>query len=107
MKNIAFGTLLASCLLIAPLTQANAADAEAGKAKSATCGGCHGMEGEGKEMPAGVPSYPRLSGQLAGYLSDTMHAYKSDKRADAMMGAISKGLSDDDIADLAAYYSSL
>ena len=107
MRKVTFSTILASCFLLIPFTQTYAADAEAGKAKAAMCAGCHGPAGEGMAMPAGVPSNPRLSGQISAYLSSSMMAYKNDTRTDAMMAAISKGLSDEDIANLAAYYSAL
>ncbi len=82
-------------------------DAEAGKVKSAVCAGCHGMEGEGKEAPVGSPSFPRLAGQVASYFIKSVNDYKNDTRNDAMMGAIAKGLNDVDIANLAAYYTTL
>ncbi len=81
--------------------------AEAGKAKSVLCSGCHGVNGEGKNMPDGQPSFPRLAGQVPGYFIKAIYDYKKDLRNDAMMGAIAKGLTDIDIANLAAYYTSL
>ncbi len=82
-------------------------DAEAGKVKSAVCAGCHGLKGEGKDAPVGAPSFPRLAGQVKGYFIKSVNGYKNDTRTDAMMGAIAKGLSDVDIANLAAYYATL
>jgi cytochrome c553 len=85
----------------------SAGDAEAGKVKSAVCAGCHGLEGEGKDAPVGAPSFPSLAGQVKGYFIKSVNDYKNDTRNDAMMGAIAKGLSDVDIANLAAYYANL
>ena len=85
----------------------SAGDAEAGKVKSAVCAGCHGLKGEGKDAPVGTPSFPSLAGQVKGYFIKSVLDYKNDTRNDAMMGAIAKGLSDVDIANLAAYYATL
>jgi cytochrome c553 len=79
-----------------------AGDPAAGKAKSTTCAGCHG--------PAGVspnPMWPNLAGQHAPYLVKQMKAFRDGTRNDPMMSPMAKPLSDQDIEDLAAYYSSL
>jgi len=81
--------------------------AEEGKVKAVLCSGCHGLNGEGKIMPDGEPAIPLLAGQIPGYLVKAMYDYKTDKRVDPVMNAISKGLTDADIANLAAYYSGL
>ena len=81
---------------------AAAGDAATGKAKSASCAGCHG--------PAGVsnnPLWPNLAGQKEAYLVKQMKAFRDGERNDPMMAPMAKPLSDDDIANLAAYYSSL
>lgn len=86
-------------LLSAPLM---AADAAAGKAKAATCVACHG--------PAGVsvnPMWPNLAGQKEAYLAKQMKDFRDGRRNDPVMGPMAKGLSDEDIANLAAYYASL
>lgn len=82
-----------------------AADAEAGKAISNTCVACHGQNGVSQ-----VPIYPNLAGQKEKYLADSMKAYRDGKRQGgqaALMTPQAKGLSDEDIANLAAYYASL
>jgi cytochrome c553 len=89
--------------MVALSGSAVAGDAAAGKAKSAMCAACHGAGGEGN--PA--MNAPRLSGQLEGYLTKSMTAYKSGARNDPMMSAQAKTLSDADMANLSAYYSSL
>ncbi|WP_265556456.1 c-type cytochrome [Serratia grimesii] len=82
-----------------------AGDVAAGKDKSASCMACHGAEGK-----VSVPMYPNLAGQNAMYLEHALQAYKKGERnggqAEVMKAYVS-ALSDDDIADLAAYYASL
>lgn len=79
-----------------------AGDAAAGKAKSATCAGCHGAAGVSAN-----PLWPNLAGQKDAYLAKQMKAFRDGTRTDPMMSPMAKPLSDDDIANLAAYYSSL
>lgn len=82
---------------------AMAADAAAGKAKSAVCTACHGADGNSM-----VPMYPKLAGQHAAYLEAAVKAYRDGQRTGgnaAIMAPMAKGLSDADIANLAAYYS--
>jgi len=89
----------ASALLATP---ALAGDAAAGKAKAMMCAGCHG--------PAGISNndmWPNLAGQKQGYLVSSLKAYRSGERNNAMMAGMARGLSDADIANLAAYFSSL
>jgi cytochrome c553 len=81
--------------------------AEDGKAKAALCSGCHGLNGEGKTMPDGEPAIPLIAGQIPGYFVKSMYDYKTDKRVDPVMNAITKGLTDVDVANLAAYYAVL
>ncbi len=81
-------------------TSALAADVAAGKAKSVVCAACHG--------PAGVssnPLWPNLAGQQEMYLAKQIKAFRDGERKDAMMAPMVAALSDDDIADLAAYYA--
>jgi cytochrome c553 len=79
-----------------------AADAEAGKTKSAMCMACHGAAGISAN-----PIWPNLAGQKEGYLAKQMKDFRDGKRSDPVMAPMSKSLSDEDIANLAAYYSSL
>ena len=83
-------------------TASLAGDPAAGKAKSATCAGCHGANGISNNDP-----WPNLAGQKSGYLASSLKAYREGSRKNATMSAMAKGLSDTDIANLAAYYSSL
>lgn len=79
-----------------------AADAAAGKTKAATCGACHGMNGISPN-----DLWPNLAGQKEGYLVAQMKAFRDGQRNNPMMAPMAAALSDADIADLAAYYSSL
>ena len=79
-----------------------AADAAAGKAAAATCAACHGAEGVSPN-----PMWPDLAGQKEQYLVKQMKDFRDGKRQDPVMAPMAAGLSDDDIANLAAYYSSL
>jgi cytochrome c553 len=74
----------------------------AGKNKAGVCGACHG-DGN-KTLDA---SYPKLAGQYPDYLTKALHEYKSGKRKNPIMGGQAANLSDQDIADLTAYFGSL
>ncbi|MCB1800704.1 MAG: c-type cytochrome [Gammaproteobacteria bacterium] len=83
-----------------------AADADAGKAKYAVCAGCHGPTGAGNE----ALKYPKISGKDAGFIAQQLHDFKSGKRNTpqaATMKAMTAGLSDADIDNLAAYIATL
>ena len=77
-----------------------AGDAAAGEAKSANCTGCHGRNGKSTN-----PNNPNLAGQKEAYLIKATKAYRDGVRKDPMMSSMAAGLSDADIADLAAFYS--
>jgi cytochrome c553 len=79
-----------------------AGDAAAGKTKAATCAGCHGAEGLSNN-----PMWPNLKGQKEAYLIKQMKAFRDGTRSDPMMSPMAKPLTDADIDNLAAYYSSL
>ncbi|MEZ5541375.1 MAG: cytochrome c [Pseudomonadota bacterium] len=79
-----------------------AGDAEAGKTKAAACAGCHGPEGVSSN-----PMWPNLAGQKEGYLVKQLKAFRDGTRTDPMMSPMAKPLSDEDIDNLAAYFSSL
>ena len=91
-----------AALLAAALNPAAAADAAAGKTKAAKCTVCHGLDGLAKN-----PDAPNLAGDSANYIRKQLGAYRSGERKDPQMSIMAKNLSDDDIADLAAWYSSL
>jgi cytochrome c553 len=75
-----------------------------GKSKSAMCEGCHGIPGYRTAFPE-VYSVPKLGGQQSDYVVKALHDYKSGARAHPSMRGIAATLSDQDIADLAAYYA--
>ena len=79
-----------------------AGDVEAGKAKSATCAACHGADGISPN-----DMWPNLKGQKAPYIVKQLKAFKDGSRKDPMMSPMAAPLSDDDVANLAAYFSSL
>ena len=95
-------TLIAVATISMNFTTVSAGDAAAGKAKSASCAACHGA--------AGISAndiWPNLAGQKAGYLMAQMKAFRDGQRSNPMMSPMAAPLSDADIDNLAAYYSSL
>lgn len=97
-----FPLFVTACSLSIFATACYAGDIAAGKAKAATCGACHGASGI-----SSVDMWPSLAGQKEGYLKKQLHDFKSGKRQDPMMSGMAKPLSDADIDNLAAYFSSL
>lgn len=85
----------------APATPA-AGSTEAGKTKSAACAACHGVDGRGT-----TPLFPNLNGQKPEYLAVQLKAFREGKRTDPTMAPMAMALTDQDIADLAAFYGSL
>jgi len=100
-KHTILGFLLlavsAGAVVAAPLVDG---DAEAGKTKSAACAACHG--GDGNSASA---QFPSLAGQNAPYIVEQLQLFKSGKRDNAIMAAQAKSLSEQDMKDLAAYFS--
>jgi cytochrome c553 len=79
-------------------------DAAAGARKVDQCQGCHGIEGYRTGYPT-VYHVPKLGGQHAAYIVKALQAYKSGERSFHTMGAMVANLSDQDMADIAAYYA--
>ncbi|MEJ2769148.1 c-type cytochrome [Mycetohabitans sp. B46] len=79
-------------------------NARAAQGKVAMCIGCHGIPGYRAAFPQ-VYKVPMLGGQNAKYLENALQGYKKGSRKFAPMEAIAKSLTDQDIADLAAYYA--
>jgi len=98
MKSLFFTLMM---VLIFASTSAIAGDAEAGKAKSAMCASCHGLTGISLS-----PLWPNLAGQKEQYLIKQIKAFRDGIRQDPMMAPMVAALSDTDIENLAAYYSS-
>jgi cytochrome c553 len=74
---------------------------EAGQAKAATCSACHGMDGNSLN-----PEWPNLAGQGEAYIVRQLKAFHGGQRQNVLMSPMAAGLSDQDMADLAAFYSS-
>jgi cytochrome c553 len=82
---------------------ATAGDRMAGRQKVAgVCQACHGMDGLSKN-----PEAPNLAGQIENYLVKALMDYRDAVRKNESMNIVAKGLSNEDIADMAAYYASL
>ncbi len=100
MKNKLPGFLLALALAsTAPILHA-ASNADDGKEKVGVCASCHGEQGNSL-----VAAFPKLAGQHASYLVKQLQAFKKGGRKNAMMAGFAMPLSDDDMADIAAYYA--
>lgn len=80
---------------------AAAGNAEAGKAKSALCAACHGVDGNST-----TGMWPKLAGQNASYIAQELQKFKSGARENASMTGMVANLTPEDMADLAAYFSS-
>ncbi|MBK8064013.1 MAG: cytochrome c [Betaproteobacteria bacterium] len=106
LVNITAAAACASLLAFAPgaLAQGAAGSAEAAKSKVSMCIGCHGIAGYKTAYPD-VYHVPKISGQQAAYLVKALQAYKSGERSHPSMRGIARGLTDQDMADLAAYYA--
>lgn len=105
MKRIIITILLG----LSAVATANAAEgnAEAGKGKSAMCAACHGADGNSP-----VTMYPKLAGQSANYLVKQLTEFKlamtsggKSGRVNAIMGGMSMALSEQDMADISAFYA--
>ena len=96
--------LAVSTVTLAVQAQDIKGDANAGQTKNAMCIGCHGIKGYQASFPE-VYKVPMISGQGASYISAALHAYKKGDRKHPTMRAVAVTLTDQDIADLSAYYS--
>ena len=97
--------LVAALSLVAALGWTSSALAagskEAGQAKAATCSACHGMDGNSVN-----PEWPNLAGQGEVYIVRQLKAFHAGQRQNVLMSPMAAILSDQDMADLAAYFSS-
>jgi cytochrome c553 len=100
------GALVMAGTSLSGFAQEVTGDAAAGGKKNALCIGCHGIKGYHTGFPE-VHRVPKIAGQGAGYIAAALHAYKAGERKHPSMRTTASSLSDQDIADLAAYYSSL
>jgi cytochrome c553 len=74
---------------------------EAGQGKAITCVACHGIDGNSAN-----PEWPNIAGQHAPYLVKQITAFRDGTRQNVLMSPMATGLTDEDIADLAAWFSS-
>lgn len=96
--------LAVSFVTVAAFAQDIRGDAKAGERKNAMCSGCHGIQGYQASFPE-IHKVPMISGQTAKYIVLSLNAYKKGDRKHPTMRGIAEALSDQDMADLAAYYS--
>jgi len=97
----AVGAILVISLLAAGAKPAHAAgDAAAGATKSVTCAACHGMDGNSVN-----PEWPSIAGQNEAYIVKTLNSFRNGTRTNLLMSAQAAAISEQDIADLAAYFA--
>lgn len=101
INSVAAAVLLAAFAAGAHATSMPKGDPVKGKAESASCAACHGEDGNSKSG-----EFPKLAGQHADYLYNSLSQYKSKQRKNAIMGGFAATLSRQQMADLAAYYAS-
>ncbi|HSH48957.1 MAG TPA: c-type cytochrome [Halomonas sp.] len=95
---------LALLLAAAAPALAQEGDAARGEAAAGTCVACHQADGSGMNVPGGE-SWPRLAGLPAEYIAKQLHDFKAGRRENATMMPFANMLDDQQIADVAAYYS--
>lgn len=98
----AFTLLSFAALALASSAALASGNIENGKTKAAVCFACHGADGNAVD-----PQYPRLAGQYNMYLQQALHEYKDGRRNNPIMKGFAATLSDQDIEDVSAYFSSL
>jgi cytochrome c553 len=97
-----FAILAAAGLLFAAQSALADGDAAAGKDKAQTCAACHGLNGISSS-----DQFPILAGQYKDYIIQALHEYKNGERTNSIMKGMAAGLSEDDIQNLAEYFSGL
>lgn len=99
MTNIALVTLAAAMIAL-PSSLWASGNPESGQEKAKVCEACHGLDGKSVD-----PNYPNLAGQHESYLIKALSDYRAGRRSNAIMGSFAANLSNQDIEDLAAWYS--
>ena len=94
--------LAAAAAIAVTLSAASANDPKAGRKKAAACKTCHGIDGIAK-----IPIAPHIAGESKVYLQTQLKAFRSGKRKHEIMSVVAEKLSDQDISDLSAWYSSI
>ena len=95
-------TLAVLAAIAVTLSAASASDPKAGRKKATACQTCHGIDGIAK-----IPIAPHIAGESKVYLQTQLKAFRSGKRQHEMMSVVAGQLSDEDISDLSAWYSSI
>jgi cytochrome c553 len=95
-------SMLIALALMAFALPAQAGDAAAGKVAAGKCRTCHGIDGIAR-----IPIAPHIAGESTIYLETQLKAFRSGKRVHEIMSVVAKNLTDEDIANLAAWYSSI
>jgi cytochrome c553 len=108
MKSFSLATLAAAFVagLLFTGGAANAQDAKAGEKKATMCIGCHNIPGYQASFPE-IYKVPKIAGQNAKYIVAALTEYKKHDRRHPTMDSVAAGLSDQDMADVAAYYEQL
>ena len=101
MKKLVIAVLAAAFIGLMPNLLLAQGDAAAGQAKSALCGSCHGVDGNSL-----MAMNPKLAGQSVRYMVKQLQEFKSGARESAIMASMVLSLSDQDMEDIAAWYSS-
>lgn len=103
-RNIVLGTLLSvACNVLPASASAQEGDPESGRVKAIPCMGCHGIPGYSNVYP--TYHVPKVGGQHAAYLIAALKAYRNGDRSHKTMRAQAATLSDQDMADIAAYFA--
>jgi cytochrome c553 len=99
-RFLSIGRMAVAAVLLPGLAQAG--DPLAGRKKAEVCMPCHGLDGIAK-----IAEAPNLAGQNEIYLVEQLTGFQQGKRSNEMMNIVVRSLNDTDVADLAAYYSSI
>jgi len=100
MKTLIISSVIVSIFSLS--SSALAGDVAAGKSKAVSCAACHGSDGISAN-----PEWPNLAGQKEKYLVNQLKEFRDGGRNSALMSPMAKPLSDEDIANISAYYASL
>jgi cytochrome c553 len=101
MKERAAG-IIAALAALGTMTADAVADPAAGRKKAQMCAACHGLDGVAK-----IPEAPNLAGESVIYIDRQLKAFRSGERKHPQMSIIAQGLSDEDIRNVADWYSSI
>jgi cytochrome c553 len=104
MKRALLTTVLLATMSLASAQDAKPGDAAAGQTKAASCFGCHGIKGYQASFPE-IHKVPMISGQGAKFIAASLVAYKKGDRKHPTMRAVAASLTDQDIADLSAFFA--